>query len=261
MGADGSPSPVLGWDGLGLTPVAETAPPAGPRTAADSFLVEEGRVLAVDLHRDRFLDAAGRSQDANTFWAAAVDALPRTGAWFPRFEAFAGPSRPEFRLLLRPSPPLSRSVALVRVSGTEARRSPSVKGPDLDAMLRLRGEAVRLGAGDAVLTTGEGYVIEGATTALAWWRGDVLCTAAPELARVPSVTERVLLTLAAATGTPTLTEHVTANELDGLEVWALNALHGIRIVPEWLGGPALAELPGRLDLWRRRLAALRRPLP
>jgi hypothetical protein len=44
-------------------------------------------------------------------------------------------------------------------------------------------------------------------------------------------------------------------------VWALNALHGIRIVTGWVDGPATAELPGRLDVWRARLDALRKPLP
>jgi len=54
---------------------------------------------------------------------------------------------------------------------------------------------------------------------------------------------------------------VTPESLEGCEVWALNALHGIRIVTEWVDGPATAELPGRLDAWRARLDALRKPLP
>jgi len=50
-------------------------------------------------------------------------------------------------------------------------------------------------------------------------------------------------------------------DLDGAEVWALNALHGIRIVTRWVDGPGVAEQPGRLAAWRARLDALRRPLP
>jgi len=54
---------------------------------------------------------------------------------------------------------------------------------------------------------------------------------------------------------------VTPDELDGLEIWALNALQGIRIVTEWIDGPSTAEQPGRLALWRARLDRLRKPLP
>jgi hypothetical protein len=54
---------------------------------------------------------------------------------------------------------------------------------------------------------------------------------------------------------------VTPAELDGTELWALSALHGIRIVTSWVDGPQLAEQPGRLATWRTRLDALRKPLP
>ena len=74
------------------------------------------------------------------------------------------------------------------------------------------------------------------------------------------VTERALVTAATALGVEVVREHVTPAELDGTEVWALNALHGIRIVTRWVDGPAMAELPGHYSLWRRRLGALRRPL-
>ena len=37
-------------------------------------------------------------------------------------------------------------------------------------------------------------------------------------------------------------------------------LHGIRIVTGWIDGPAPAEEPGRLALWRGRLDRLRRPV-
>jgi hypothetical protein len=48
--------------------------------------------------------------------------------------------------------------------------------------------------------------------------------------------------------------------LDGTELWSLSALHGIRIVNRWVDGPGTAELPGRLQQWRDRLDALRRPI-
>ena len=70
-----------------------------------------------------------------------------------------------------------------------------------------------------------------------------------------------MLALATATGVDVLHDTVLPGQLDGLEVWALNALHGIRIVTGWVDGPATAEQPGRLDAWRARLDALRKPLP
>jgi hypothetical protein len=75
------------------------------------------------------------------------------------------------------------------------------------------------------------------------------------------VTLRSVLALAAATGVDVLHDSVSPEALEGCEVWALNALHGIRIVTGWVDGPATAELPGRLDAWRARLDALRKPLP
>ena len=74
------------------------------------------------------------------------------------------------------------------------------------------------------------------------------------------MTARSLFALAAALGTETHREAVTPAELDGTEVWAVNALHGIRIATGWVDGPSLAAEPGRLALWRARRDALRKRL-
>jgi branched-subunit amino acid aminotransferase/4-amino-4-deoxychorismate lyase len=118
-----------------------------------------------------------------------------------------------------------------------------------------------LGAEEAVLLSPERYVIEGAYSALVWWRGDDLVFPNPALERVDSVTARSLHVLATALGMRVRTEFVHPEELDGLELWALSALHGARIVTSWVDGPSLAEQAGRLDMWRRRLDAIARPLP
>jgi branched-subunit amino acid aminotransferase/4-amino-4-deoxychorismate lyase len=128
-------------------------------------------------------------------------------------------------------------------------------------MTRLRTEAQQRGTDEAVVLDAAGIVAEGSTTALAWWTGEALCVPSIELPRVDSVTLRSVLALAAATGVDVLHDSVSPEALEGREVWALNALHGIRIVTGWVDGPATAELPGRLDLWRTRLEALRKPLP
>ena len=234
--------------------------------AADSWLVDEGTALALDLHRTRFLDATGLSdvaaafRDAAAFWDAAIASIPRSGAWFPRVELQRNSDGTRFVFRLRSVPKRTRSVQLATHLGPDPRATPTVKGPDTDALLRARTEAQARGADEAVILSAEGFVVEGAWSALLWWRGDALCSPSPELERVDSVTARSVITLATALGIDVLYESVTPAELDGLELWALSALHGIRIVTAWIDGPAPAEQPGRLAVWRARLDRLRRPL-
>jgi len=223
--------------------------------AADSWLVAEGKTLALGLHSSRFLDAAPGNE---AFWDAAVASIPTDGDWFPRVELH-DPERLVFRL--RSAPERTRSAVLATWTGADPRTEPLVKGPDLASMLRIRTAVQAEGADEAVILTEDGYVIEGAYSALLWWRGEILCGPPDTFDRVDSVTARSVLTLARALGVDTHEEAVTPAELDGTELWALSALHGIRIVTTWLGGPELAEKPGRLAQWRARLDALRRDIP
>jgi branched-subunit amino acid aminotransferase/4-amino-4-deoxychorismate lyase len=227
--------------------------------AADSWLVRAGSVLALDLHRDRFLDAVTDSADARAFWDAAMAVIPDTDDWFPRVELQLRGDGLMFVFRLRSAPELFRSIRLVAADG-DPRRSPLTKGPDTGALAAARTAAQQRGADDAVILSSHGFVVETAHAALLWWRGDALCAPSPELARVESVTARSVITLATALGTDILYESVTPADLDGLEIWALNALHGIRIVTAWIDGPSPAEEPGRLGVWRTRLERLRRPL-
>ncbi len=229
--------------------------------AADSWLVQGGSVLALDLHRSRFLAAVAQTEDAEAFWSAAVAAIPLNGDWFPRVELQLREEGLHFVFHVRQAPELRRSLVLATHGGPDPRRSPTIKGPDTDALLAARTAVQLLGADEAVILSPDGYVVEGAYSALLWWRGDALCSPSPELARVDSVTARSVITLATALGLDVLYESVTPADLDGLEVWALSALHGIRIVTGWIDGPAPAELPGRLGLWRARLDRLRRAIP
>ncbi len=241
--------------------------------AADSWLVTEGRALAIGLHRTRFLDAVAElaerrglsaevdSLDVDGFWDAAIAAIPLTGDWFPRVELRVQHGAAELLFRLRTAPELHRSIVLATFHGTDPRTEPWIKGPDLEAMTRLRTQAQSHRADDAVLLSRDGFVAEGSTTCLAWWAGDALCVPSIELPRIDSVTLRSVLALATATGVDVLHDSVRPAELDGVEVWALNALHGIRIVTGWVDGPRTAERPGRLDSWRARLDALRKPLP
>ncbi|WP_136643513.1 aminotransferase class IV [Subtercola vilae] len=118
--------------------------------------------------------------------------------------------------------------------------------------------------GDAGGELGDGAIVEGTTTALLWWRGETLHAPAPELVRVDSVTARSLAVLARALGVQVVEEHATPADLAGAELWAVNALYGIRLVTEWRGGPTLDVSPAasaHAALWHRRLTSLARPLP
>ncbi len=230
--------------------------------AADSWLVTDGSTLALDLHRQRFFDAAGALiDDLDQFWSASIAAIPHTGDWFPRLEVQlrGGAAFAVFRL--RSAPALSRSVRLASHNGADPRTSPRTKGPDMAALLRIRTEAKAVGADEAVIISPDGFVVEGAYSGLLWWRGDALFAPSLDLDRVPSVTARSVIALATALGIEVHYESVEPAELESCEIWALSALHGIRIVTAWVDGPATAELPGRLATWRSRLDRLRQPLP
>jgi branched-subunit amino acid aminotransferase/4-amino-4-deoxychorismate lyase len=230
---------------------------------ADSWLVSDGITLALGLHRDRFLgsmDADTRAQtNAEAFWDAAIALIPRTADWFPRVElqSRAGAHLLVFRL--RSAPERTNNVAVATWHEADPRTVPLVKGPDLAAMSRVRTTVQPLGAGEAVILE-NGFVSEGAYSGLLWWRGDILCGPPDDFERIDSVTVRSVLTLATALGVETFGEPVTPAELDGVELWSLNALHGIRIVTKWVDGPGLAERPGRLKTWRARMDALRRSI-
>lgn len=239
---------------------------------ADSWFVHDGMALAVELHRTRFVGSVrdelrerpGRPGpdplDLDAFWAAAIAAIPRAGDWFPRIELHRDGGDPVLLLRLRSAPDRSETVTIISHDGDDPRTRPRVKGPDLAALGRVRQDAARHGVGEVAILSPEGFVVEGAYSALLWWRGDTLCAPPDELDRVDSVTARTVLTVAAALGIEVLREAVTPAELDGLEIWALSSLHGIRIVTRWIDGPEQAEQPGRLRAWRARLGKLSRPL-
>jgi len=229
---------------------------------ADSWVVSDGRTLAIDLHRERFLTsivAQGYGElEVAAFWDAARQLVPTSGDWFPRVELQSRAGAPLLVFRLRNAPERQRSVVVATGPEPDPRTTPAIKGPDLERMLRLRTAVQPLGAGEAIILSDDGFVVEGAYSALVWWRGSILCTVPDDFARVDSITAKSLLTLATALGVETFTEAVTPAELDGVELWALSALHGPRMVTAWVDGPQLAELPGRFTTWRNRLATLAR---
>jgi branched-subunit amino acid aminotransferase/4-amino-4-deoxychorismate lyase len=233
---------------------------------ADSWLVADGRVRALQVHRTRFLGGvASRTRldpgSAERFWDAAVAELPRTGEWFPRVDALQHGDSSTLALRVRPAPPLGASVRVASLDGGDPRTVASVKGPDLDRLGALKRDAARADIDEPVIVSESGHVVDGVTSALLWWRGDRLFAPSTSLARVDSVTAKSIRLLASATGTDTGEEFATPADLAGCEVWAVNALHGIRVVTSWRNGPRLGRNPRRAAAWQRRLDALARPLP
>lgn len=264
------------WRGGELVPAIISDGEAIRILAADSWLTVDGNTRGLELHRQRFIAAveaqlgvdAPPARELAAFWHAVATMLPTEGRVFPRIELVAATGTgsdsdsdsgfPQLRALMRPAPPTRPSITLMTHAGDDPRTHPDIKGPDLDAMLDLRRTAEAAGADEAVLLV-DGQIVEGATTALLWWNSDTLVTVPEWMPRVSSVTELSIRALATAFGTEIVEYLARPEELDHKEIWAVNALHGIRLVTGWTGGPVPAAEPGRHDRWRRSLDALRRP--
>ncbi|MGX1760297.1 aminotransferase class IV [Streptomyces lydicus] len=247
------------WRDGSLLPADPTAPTTRTRLSlADSWLLSDGRVRRIDLHRQRFLrgcaEVGSVSQEtAAAFWQAALGKLPPAGDWFPRVELSAG-EPVELRVRVRPSPARSGTVTVWVSDTADPRTAAHLKGPDLDALGALRGRAVERGAQEALLTTESGVVLEAGFASVLWWDGDRLCVPSPELPVLGGVTTAVIQERAARLGVPIGRRQVPVEELEGKEVWLVNALHGIRPVRSWVGtsmrpGPAL-----RAPAWQKWLA-------
>lgn len=248
--------------------VESDRPEAEPRLlAADSWLVADGRARATSLHRDRFFQTAltwfGQSELAD-FWDAAMAELPETGRWFPRVEVrqAADPVAGDLRLgvRLRPAPATGRRLVLATHRGLDPRTQPTVKGPDIPALNAARATVAEHGADEAVILDDRGQIVDGATTAILWWRRGTLMAPPADLKRVDSVTAKTIRLLAATSGTPCAVERARVGDLAGCRVWAVNALHGIRSVAAWVDGPELVIDEADDDRWGRQLAALQHPV-
>ena len=233
-------------------------PSGTPPYVIDSWLVENGRARAVERHRERFArgcEAMGASRAAaETFFDGAVGALPGYGRWFPRVALSGPPHALVFTLWLRPAPAV-RGAARLWLAGADERRRPDVKGYDLGFLSDLGRRARAVGATEALLLDADGRALEGATTALLWWSGGVLCAppAGPHL--LTSTTREVLVALAEQIGQAVEYRDCRPAELEGCEVWLVNALHGIRPVTSWEAGPWRAGPAEHGPTWADLLAA------
>jgi branched-subunit amino acid aminotransferase/4-amino-4-deoxychorismate lyase len=224
--------------------------------AADSWLVVDGRVRAVERHWARFSATCrehGVEPEALAAFRAEVErALPREGRWFPRVELREDG---ELALHLRPAPAREPAVVAWVADVADPRREPRRKGPDLERLAALRDRAAARGAGEAMLADAEGRLLEGAFTSLLWWEGDTLCAVPDNAPILPGVTRALLIELARERDTPVTLRRPMPAALAGREAWLVSALHGIRAVTRWAAGPPAGEAP-RAEGWQRLLERL-----
>jgi branched-subunit amino acid aminotransferase/4-amino-4-deoxychorismate lyase len=225
--------------------------------AADSWLVDDGRVRAADRHWARFEAACrevGTEPEALAALRAEVErAVPARGRWFPRVELRADH---ELAVRVRPAPAREPTVVAWVADVADPRREPRRKGPDLERLAALRDLAGAHGAGEALISDGEGRLLEGAFTSLLWWEGETLCAVPDDAPILPGITRALLLELALERGTPMAQRRPAPTELANCETWLVSALHGIRAVTGWAnGGPAAGAAP-RADGWQWLLDGL-----
>jgi branched-subunit amino acid aminotransferase/4-amino-4-deoxychorismate lyase len=225
--------------------------------AADSWLVDDGRVRAVERHWARF-GATCREHGVEPGALAELRAevartVPPGGRWFPRVELRADG---ELAFQVRPAPAREPTVVAWAADVADPRSEPRRKGPDLERLAALRERAAAHGAGEAVISDAYDRLIEGAFTSLLWWEGETLCAVPDDAPILPGITRTLLLELACDRGTPVAQRRPRPQELADRETWLVSALHGIRVVTAWAnGGPSAGGAP-RAGGWQRLLDGL-----
>jgi len=255
--------PRLRWTGAGDG--FEPTDQPGHVWIVDSWLVAEGKVRAFEAHARRFSAACAElsgiaTEQARQFMHAAAGRLPAEGRWFPRAELALASGIPRLQLWIRPAPPPGRTVRLWLSATPDTRTCPRIKGPDLDWLARQREAAAAAGADEAALVSRVGQVLEGATTSILWWRDNKLCAPDEGASVLPGITRSVLLDAAAASGVPIVFSSPGPAELAGLEVWAVNALHGIRPVTGWVGAHIEPGPVRQAARWQRYLDEIASPI-
>jgi branched-subunit amino acid aminotransferase/4-amino-4-deoxychorismate lyase len=222
--------------------------------AADSWLVADGRVRAVERHWARFSATCrehGVEPEALAAFRAEVErALPAEGRWFPRVELREDGV---LALDLRRAPAREPAVVAWIADVPDPRRAPRRKGPDLERLAALRERAGAHRAGEAVIADADGRLLEGAFTSLLWWEGETLCAVPDDAPILPGVTRALLIELARERDARVTLRRPAPRALAGREAWLVSALHGIRAVTRWAaGGPPAGEAP-RAAAWQRLL--------
>ena len=249
-----------------IEPIVEPVDQEVGLGVADSFLVEDGKVRALDKHLARFTSGIAKVapeylSQLPDFFTKSLTLIPREGRWWPRFELHQGAATGEqLYLRLRQAPEQLRDAVLWTLPESDPRVNPAVKGPDLSLGMQLRRAAMMHGADEAVILDNEGFICEGALSSLVWWRGDVLCAPNHETRWLSSTTRDIVFDLASQGGYETRVEKAKPVDLIGLEVWILGALQGIRPVTGWIELPGELGEPKHFESFSRRLRLMSSPI-
>ena len=239
------------------------------RTRTHSF-TGETEARGMELHVSRFIDAVEEAVAGEIpfedlagwltdFFEAAGEDIAAGGDGFPRFELWRTAAGDlELACAIRPLPELGETLALITVDHATARVTPWRKGPNISRYAALNREV----GTEALFVSEDGRAIEGATTSLLAWNpttghGHFLPGAGERRSegRIVSVTEILVRVIAEEDeATVSFTEApILARELHEYEVWAVNALHGIRVVTSVDGVPTQAAQHERLARFRKAL--------
>ncbi len=238
---------------------------------ADSWLVEDGKIRSLERHFERFIAgclAQGviKSRDDlpfDAFFAACLALIPSSGRWFPRLEYHFGEEHPLF-FRMREAPEQTRELSLWVLDAVDPRVNPTVKGPDLSLGMQLRRKAQLHGADEALLLDERGHLVEGALSAIVWWRDGRLFAPNHETRWLWSVTRQEVLEIAEQTGFEVVETSALLGDLAGCEFWALSSLQGIRRVSKLMLdderilelAPVTSESDSRLNSFQMRLRML-----
>lgn len=231
---------------------------------ADSWLVTDGKVRSLEAHFDRFANWVLKIEpdlvkELSGFFAEVSRLLPREGRWFPRMEYHAEEALGKRLFLrLREAPVAMESVTLFSYPEPDPRHKPHVKGPDLSLCQQLRRLANMNGADEAVITDENGFVAEGALSALVWWRGDTLCSSNNQTNWLPSITRQEVFQIAEQIGILYQLENSRPGDIAKLPIWALSSLNGIMPVRAWVGLNDSCPQSHHLDAFNKRLRLLSR---
>lgn len=232
---------------------------------ADSWLVRDGQTRALHWHRQRFLSSVLslttiNERDITPFWDAAMACIPEAGLWFPRIELAGSFRRPVFQFRLRKAPAIRHTIRLHDGYLTDFRKMPRHKGPDLAQCIAMRRDILSSGAEEALITTPKGYVLEGLTSSIMWWENGTLCHVPPSCRILPGITCRLILHIADRHKIPVACRMRKPHELNHREIWAVNALHGIRQVVGWEHSPIQTHAHTDIGYWREALESFREPV-
>lgn len=246
--------------------LSATESPENQILVADSWLVRNGAVIALELHRQRFFNSCYQLHQVSPeilqpYWMDALKKIPQAGLWFPRIELVGNSNSPKLQMRIRPAPLLKETVRLTLCPSSDNRQAPRHKGPDMSSLMKMRDQVLNLGADEGIIVSPKGYLLEGLTTSLLWWekrKGQQVLCAVPDANRIlPGTIRKLILSIAEQSGIPISYRLVRPEQLDGCEVWAVNALHGIRPAISWQNAPFNpkndVETEKRLSDWQRAL--------